>query len=169
METPIPTPFDIIDPGPGQLVPTSFAWLLLFTLAALAGLILALRSRRPAPKNIYRTLTRLVHELKKAADSGDKTADLDRIIRLARRIVSPYLEDDATSLTSDELRIKSQTIRAKKLESLDSLAGALSTLADLEEFAYAPKGRRNGGDKLDDLVKLLVDTLEQHVRRYKPI
>jgi hypothetical protein len=132
METPLPTPFDIIDPGPGQLVPTGLAWIFLFAVAALVGLIIALRSRRPVPKNIYKTLTRLVHELKQAADSGNKTSDLDLIIRLARRIVSPYLEDDATSLTSDELRIRSQTIRAKKLESLDSLACALSTLADLE-------------------------------------
>ena len=138
MNTPIPTPFDIIDPGPGAVVPTSLTWIILLALGVLGALITLLRSRQPGPAKIYRTLDKLLVEIHQAANTSSHANDLDRIIRLAKRIISPYLDVDAVSLTSTELRQLSQSFKTKHEESTGAIAAGLTALADLEDLAYAP-------------------------------
>lgn len=169
METPIPTPFDIIEPGPGALVPTGMAWILLLSVSILIASVSLLRSRKPGPAKIYRALEKLLSEIKQATDSLSRQGDLERIIRLAKRIISPYLETEAASLTSTELRHLSESYKAKHQEATDAIAAGLTALADLEDLAYAPNSSNDQPDKRRDLVATLISRLESLVRGVKPI
>ena len=169
MDTPIPTPFDIIDPNPGALVPTSLTWILLLVIALLGALITLLRSRKPGPAKIHRTLQRLLVEIRQAADTYSRPSDLDRIIRLAKRIISPYLDADAASLTATELRQVSHSFKTKHDESKDVIAAGLAALADLEDLAYAPNDTAPQSIRAKELVVALISRLESLVKGVRPL
>lgn len=169
METPIPTPFDIISPGPGPLVPTSLAWVLLLAFGLLGAGIALVRSRRPGPAKIYRALQRLLHEIKQVANKCSSTSDLERIIRLSKRILSPYLDGDAASLTSTELKALSQSYKSRHQVSSDAIAASLAALADLEDLTYAPNDYSQLISREKELTASLVSRLESLIREVKPI
>jgi hypothetical protein len=111
----------------------------------------------------------LLQEIKQVADKCSSTSDLERIIRLSKRILSPYLDGDAASLTSTELKELSLSYKARHQVSSDSIAASLASLAELEDLTYAPTDPLQKTNRERELLDALVNRLESLVKEVKPI
>lgn len=168
MTTPIPTPADIIDPQPGALEPTSTAWLFLAVLTILFWFYLRFIQRKPSPQPLHSTLQALVNQLRLETSQPHTSPQAERVVKLARCIVSPYTEHDTSSMTSDELRSLAQSLEQSTHDNFRSLAQILPLIADIEEQAYAPKTCvTQEGDTRSSMITLAT-LLEEHTRRFKP-
>jgi hypothetical protein len=168
MNTPIPTPFDIIDPGPGALVPTGLAWIALLAGALGVLLYIVYRRRIPGANSIHATLRGLLDELRAAAAQPGSVQNLERVIRLARRILTPYTSEELATMSCSELRSMSATLSTGADAAAASLSTLLGQLAELEEQAYAPQTNLADRARLSELHTNLVGGLEDHVRRFRP-
>jgi hypothetical protein len=168
MNTAIPTPFDIIDPAPAALVPTGLAWTILAACTLVAFLYILFRRRAPGAHSIHTTLRALLDELQIATAVPYSQQSLERVTRLARRILTPYISKEAATLSCNELRSMAVALRQGSDERAASLAALLMQLAEIEEHAYAPQAREADGAKLLKLQGDLIGNLETHVRRFRP-
>jgi hypothetical protein len=168
MNTPIPTPFDIIDPGPGALVPTGVTWIALAACAIIVLLYTAYRRRTPSAHSIHATLRALIDELRVAAAQSNSEQGLERVTRLARRVLTPYTSGELATMSCSELRSMSASLGRSSDEAAISLSPLLGQLAELEEQAYAPQTSEASHVKLRELCTDLISGLEAHVRRFRP-
>lgn len=169
MDTPIPTPFDIIDPAPGAVVPTGMAWLILLVLVGLALAAIAVYRRTPRGRSVHRTLHALLDEVRRLCSQPSAQRNTQRITRLTRRLASAYCGIDTGALSCAELRALAQEIGSRTDESAHSLSSIVALLAHLEEQAYAPHHATAPQASSDDTLVTLVQTLETHVRRFRPL
>jgi hypothetical protein len=169
MTTPIPTPFDIIDPGPGALVPSGLAWLALVAVSLLICAAIAIKRRIPKAKSINARLQKLLDELRAGATGVTAPQDIERLARLVRRIVSPYMSVEVSGMSSGDLRLAAATLHTKPEERDRSLSEALLLLATIEELAYAPRDSISDARVLSGILEKLVTSLESHVRRFPPL
>lgn len=170
MNTAIPTPFDIIDPGPGVLLPTGLAWLALVSFAILSLTVFTLLRRTPRPHSIRKTLRMLLDELNVATAHVTHQKDIERVTRIARRILSPYTSLDVGSMTSSELRGFAASLGQSTDEATRAVSPLLLLLAEVEERAYAPLHNMSGDDNtLHDILQRLRSALEDHVTRFQPL
>ncbi len=163
MNTPIPTPFDIVDPPSGPIIPSLSVWLL--TLFAVLAFLLTnwiIQRKRRAP-SVGALVVVLLEELRRTATTPLTTASTERIARLAKRIISPHVAHEIDSLSSSEMRELASSLRATPRESDQSAASILELLAKVEDSAYSPFP--DGTTSLS-LISQLAGSLEQHVRRY---
>ncbi|MEY4701780.1 MAG: hypothetical protein RL326_1967 [Pseudomonadota bacterium] len=164
MQTPIPTPFDIISPPPAPWVPTTYAWLVLLSALVLAYWWirrLGRKRRAPAVEQIIRGLeSELTH-----ATTQDPLR-LERVCRLAKRLIAFYIPQDLTGLTSPETRMVAEALR-KGDDRSRSAAQIVELLAAIEDREYAPKDSSPESALLTD-VNNLTAALATHTRRYKP-
>lgn len=172
MDTPIPTPFDIINPGPGALVPTGLAWAALAACALGVIAYISYRRRIPGAHSMQSTLLVLLDQLRSAAskssvDCGDQHS-FERVSRLVRRVLTPYMSVEVATMSCSELRSVAATLLISSDEAETSLAPILSQLAELEEQAYAPQAGPEDRARLIELQGLLVSGIETHVRRFRP-
>jgi hypothetical protein len=165
MNTPIPTPFDIVDPPAGPIVPTLMWWLLtsLFILCLLLARWIA--HRKATPPSVAILVSALLDELKRTTKLPQEGLVIERTIRLAKRIVSPYVDQEVDSLSSSEMRALAESLRASSEERDQSSGSILQLLAAIDEIAYAP---RDGSTEISTLIPQLENSLEQHVRRHQP-
>jgi mannitol-1-phosphate/altronate dehydrogenase len=163
MNTAIPTPFDIVDPPSGPIVPSLTAWLL--TALAVLGFLLASRiiQRKGRAPSMAALVVNLLEELRRAVTAPLTTTSTERIARLAKRIISPYLTQEIDSLSSSEMRELAKSLQATPRESDQSAAAILELLAKVEESAYAPTSDFAAGS---NLISQLEGSLQQHVRRH---
>jgi hypothetical protein len=171
MESPIPTPFDIIEPSSGALTPTPLAWVLLLLVAGCGALLIsALIGRSRSANKLSYTLKRLFNELCDAAKliTADSTsypsATIERVTRITRRILAPLTLADTGGMSCSELRELSRELTAarsdpKSAELTEAISNALDLLAILEELTYAPHDKAS----LDNLAEL-INSLMQHLR-----
>jgi len=169
MPTLLPTPFDIIEPGPGQLIPSEYAWLALLVMTLLGAALIVFMRRTRSPQKITSTLQVLVDELRIIGAGAQSRPDIERVSRLGRRIISPYFVEDVTSMSCSELQSHAVKIRNRANEESVSLAEAILLLAKIEEIAYAPDTSLDGNTELRTLTDSLVAGLESHIRRFRPI
>jgi hypothetical protein len=168
METPIPTPFDIIPPPPGAWVPSPLSWGITLLLAILGGWWCSrLRRQQPAPP-IQRMLQSLLADLQSTLQTSPP--QLERASRIARRIVSQYSAinpkgGDLTGLSSSELRELALTLPTTTDAQAASHAELLTLIADLEDGAYAPHNAELP-TTLATLGERLRLALETHLRRF---
>lgn len=163
METAIPTPFDIIPPPPGAWIPSPLTWGL-FILLTVVGAVVALRLRRRlAAPALNSLLALLFQDLTQTLNHNP--IQLDRASRLARRILSQYLPDDLTGLSSSELRACASNLPSETDARAASTAGIVRLIADLEDQAYAP-GLTSTGEPIAQLAKDLASAIEAHMRRF---
>lgn len=163
METPIPTPFDIIPPPPGAWVPSPLTWSLVLLLAIIGGWWGSrLRRKQPAPP-IQRMLQSLLADLKSTLTTSPP--QVERASRIARRIVSQYASVDITGLSSSELREQASTLPITTDAQSASNAELLTLIADLEDGAYAPRSGEFPAT-LTALGERLLLALETHLRRF---
>jgi len=164
---PIPTPFDIIPPASGPLIPSTVAWILLAVLGA-GGAWLASRARNQGTGNSLRAvLESLAKDLDHAARELS-TGEVERVTRVARRIISHYVPNDLSGFTSAEIR----TLAHERAENADemflSTSAILHIIADLEELAYAPK-RNAIAREASELATRLSRMINLHLRRHPPV
>jgi hypothetical protein len=167
MTTPIPTPFDIIDPPPGAFIPSGTMWLVLGLVGVAAFLVAKLAARRGKAHSVGSLLDSLLTELGQVRSQASSPHDLERAARLVRRIISPYLSCDTAGLSSDEMRSLAGTLREQKDEVTSSVAQILPLLAELEDYAYAPAFDQTS-DTARTALNTLFERLETHVRRHRP-
>jgi len=165
MRTPIPTPFDIIEPPPGPLIPSGTTWLALVLITVLGVAATRWFNRASKAKTMDDVLQNLVEELHRRASSAASHSDLERITRLAKRIVAAYTPTDPAGLSPVELRSTAAVLRASMNDTDRSTAVIVELIADIEELTYAPS--------TDDvhhhtLVSNLVTNLSNQVRRPRP-
>jgi hypothetical protein len=168
MNTAIPTPFDIIDPSPGALVPSGMAWIVLLLGAVVAFLLTSVFSRRTRAQSLNTLVAALLQELQSIGAQASNPHELERVARLGRRILATYLPEDTAGLSSVEMRALSETLHQKDSELLVSASKALVALADVEDRAYAPSGATDKNPENTAAVQNLVDQLENLVRRQRP-
>jgi hypothetical protein len=169
MNTPIPTPFDIINPGPGAIVPTSLAWILLTASTLSVLLYINYRRRTPSANSIQATLNALLDELRIAAAQPINQQSLERTTRLVRRIITPYLSEDIATMSCSELKSLAASLHCNMEDQGTSLSTLLIQLAEIEEQAYAPQTNETGSAKIRELHSELIGGLESHVRRFRPL
>lgn len=169
MTTPIPTPFDIIDPSPGALVPTAIAWLSLVAVSFVVCAVIAMRRRIPRAKSINARLQRLVDELRSIATNASTPQELERLARLSRRIISPYMTSEVSGMSPGDLRAAAASLRKKADDKDQSLSEAILLLSAIEEQAYAPRELISNTATLSGSIEKLVSSLENHVRRFRPL
>jgi hypothetical protein len=168
MNSPIPTPYDIIPPPPGPITPPLTVWALLVGLTILAGLLLRYVSRRAQAQSMPKLLGTLTRELSNAGTHSESRASLERVARLSRRIVAPYLSRDATSLSASELRLLASATSNSHTDQDRALSEALSLVADLEDSLYAPATNPTDSEKQRILVQQLISRLESFTRSHRP-
>ena len=169
MNTTIPTPFDIINPGPGALLPTGLAWLVLLGCMGIALIIFALLQRRPKPLAIRKTVRRLLDELNAATAHISSQQDIERIMRIARRIVSFYTTIEISSMSCTEIRSFATSLSDHTDDAVRSLSPLLLLLSDVEERAYAPFNNLEDDPTLHGILQKLRSGLEEHVTRFQPL
>lgn len=163
MNTPIPTPFDIIPPPPGPWVPTGYAWLFLIALLLLAWWLIRRSGRRRslATQQIVRSLeTELSHA------ASQTPLPLERLCRLTKRLIGFYIPHDLSGLTSPETRVVAQALR-KGDDRSRSAAEIVDLLATIEDQEYAPR-ERSQESLLNSEIQHLLTAITAHTRRYKP-
>lgn len=172
MNTPIPTPFDIIDPRPGALVPTGLAWIALAACSLGVLGYISFRRRTPGAHSMQATLRVLIDELRAAAaqcsDTGEMGHNFELVTRLIRRVLTPYVSKELATMSCSELRSASSTLLQSSNKADVSLAPLLSQLATLEEHSYAPQTSSKELAGLQQLQSKLIDEIESHVRRFRP-
>jgi hypothetical protein len=163
MSTPIPSPFDIIEPPPGPIVPSPMAWILtaLFFAAMLALSRLLYRRMKTPP--LHTLVATLLDEFKRAASQSHTSLAVERIARLTKRILSVLIADDVDSLSSSEIRSLAISLSRSSDERQRSSAAILELLAQVEELAYAPQ---DSTPEIQSLISQLERSLEEHVRRH---
>jgi hypothetical protein len=167
MTTPIPTPFDIIDPPPGAFIPSGTMWVVL-VLAGIAAFLLArFGGGRGRSHSISSLLNVLLAELNQIRTQVTNQHDLERAARIGRRILSPYLPCDTAGLSSAEMRSLASTLCEQKDDLASSVAEILPLLAAIEDYAYAPSFEQTISTAQATLNSLF-DRLEAHVRRHPP-
>jgi hypothetical protein len=169
MNTTIPTPFDIIDPGPGALLPTGLAWLVLLACMALALIVFALLQRRPRSLGIRRTVRRLLDELNTATAHVSSQQDIERVTRIARRIASLYSTIEVGPMSPTEIRLFADSLSQHADHATRALSPVLLLLSDLEERAYAPCNSLAEDHTLHETLQKLRSNLEEHVTRFQPL
>jgi len=165
MKTPIPTPFDIIPPPPGPWVPSSQAWLALLCALLVAWLLIrrvGKRGRSPAVDRIVRNLDA---ELTHAA--SQEPVQLERLCRLAKRLIAFYIPHDLTGLTSPETRLIADSL-LKGDERARSCAEIVRLLAEIEDHEYEPR-RESGDATIRSETEKLAELFSRHIRRHKPL
>jgi len=167
MITPIPTPFDIIEPPAGAFVPSSIMWLVLALLGAIVFLSAIVSTRRRPAHSVSSLLNSLLSDLNHIRTEATSPQDLERAARLVRRIISPYLPGDAAGLSSGEMRSLADILRERKDDMTSSVAEILPLLAEVEDYAYAPSFEQNLAAAQTTL-RSLCELLESHLRRYRP-
>lgn len=165
MSTPIPTPFDIVDPPAGPIVPSMTVWIL--TALALAALLLLrwLMLRRPGNPPVAKLIAALLDEVKRATAQSQTHHLVERSARLTRRIVSTYLPQAIDSLSQREMRSLAASLGASSDERNRSTAAILELLAEIEELAYAP---HDHAPEIRPRLAQLGELLDTHVRRHRP-
>ncbi len=163
MNPPIPTPFDIIPPPPGPWVPSPNAWLVLVALLVVAGWLIRRMGRihRPVSQQI---VAQLLKDLNRTA--SQEQVHLERLCRVAKRLLAFYIPEDLTGLSSPEMRHAADCL-SKGDDSAHSAAAIIRLLADIEDREYAPRQNTTDGtirSEVDKLTSLFV----AHVRRHKP-
>lgn len=169
MTTPIPTPFDIIDPSPGALVPTVTAWFSLLVVSLIVCAVIAMRRRIPRAKSINARLQKLVDELRSVAAHTSTPQELERLARLSRRIISPYVTSEVSGMSPGDLRAAAATLGKSRDDNDRSLSEIIFLLAAIEEQTYAPGESISNASALSGSVEALVTRLENHVRRFRPL
>jgi hypothetical protein len=164
MKTAIPTPFDIIPPPPGPWVPTTYSWIALMCALVLSSWLIrriGRRRRTPAVEQIVRGLE---SELTHAATQDP--VRLERVCRLAKRLIAFYIPQDLTGLTSPETRMVAEALR-KGDDRSRSAAHIVDLLATIEDQEYAPK-ETSPQSALHADVNQLTAAITAHTRRYRP-
>jgi len=132
MNEPIPTPFDITPIPYVAWEPSGYVFLLLFVALIIVALGIVLRNRRPGSRH-----ARVVRQLLRDLDRTEVSAsgiECERFSRLARRILSFLVGMDLSGYSADELRdLAAATDDSQEAE-------ALSLIASIEDYAYAPAG-----------------------------
>jgi hypothetical protein len=169
MNTTIPTPFDIIDPGPGAVLPTGLAWLVLLACMTLALVVFALLQRRPRPLPIRKTVRRLLDDLNAATAHVSSQQDIERITRIARRVASLYTTIEVGPMSPTEIRLFAASLSQHKDDAARALSPLLLLLSDLEERAYAPYNSFRDDPTLHDALQKLRSNLEEYVTRFQPL
>jgi hypothetical protein len=170
MDSPIPTPFDIIDPSAGALTPTPLAWAILILTAGCSALLISalIGSNRRANK-LSKTLKRLFNELCDTsnlitANTQPYPTDLiERAARITRRILTPVTDVDTGGMSCAELREMAHQLSSfkgdyKADELSCAVSNALNLLANLEELTYAPHDNtsiKNVSELLNNLIQHL--------------
>jgi hypothetical protein len=162
MATPIPTPFDIIDPPPGPLIPSLTMWLMLVGLLVVARTVLWLFQRAKKPTPLGQHVRSLLHNLSTTANKAETPEQLQRVARLAKRILSAYLPFDPSSLSPSDLRDKAGSL-TKSLDPLEQSTGSLlHLLADIEDLTYAP---HTATELIRQRATQLLEATQTHVGR----
>jgi hypothetical protein len=169
MTTPIPTPFDIIDPDLGPLLPTGLAWLLLLACAGIGLLCVALLRRTPRPHSLRATLRSLLNELRAAANNVSCRQDIERVARIARRLISLYTSAEVASMSCSELLTFAKTLKQHSEDNSRALSPLILLLSDLEERAYAPISDSQDLSGLHETLRKLVSGIEEHITRFQPV
>ena len=166
MATPIPTPFDIIDPPPGPFIPSLHMWLWLAIATALGATLAWWFSNRQKRGSTASAVQELVAELKRITSTAMPTAGAERITRIAKRILAAYMPADPAGLSPVELRVLASSMSRAPDESTRSASSILALVAEVEELTYSP----NFSDVVyQPIARNLVSDLENHVRRYRPL
>lgn len=166
-QTPVPTPYDIVPPPGGPLTPGPAAWLALIICGALAWCYLYLRYKGPRARSVKHMLHVLCSELQMAI-SNSASPDLDRVSRIARRIVSQFISGDVTGLSAAEMQRLAHSLKGKTDDASQSISRVLSLLSIIEEHSYAPQ-KHQSDPTLRQALTDLFSTVENHVRRYDPL
>jgi hypothetical protein len=169
MNTPIPTPFDIIEPGPGALVPTGLAWLALLLCAGVVLGAIAIMRRVPRAPSVNTTIRNLVDQLRRTRLEAHDQSEIERATRLARLIISPFLTSTVDTMSCAEIRSLADTLKDRSYDSDRSLAAILSLLAELEELSYAPLNSARDPDLSAAILDRLTSAIESHLGRFKPL
>jgi hypothetical protein len=140
-------------------------------LAALCVLtVAALRfvSRRTRARSLKGLLRDLARELSSTSADTTSLPNFERIARLARRIVAPYVACDSASLSAGELRALADTLTNSKRETDQALSDLLPLIADLEDSLYAPASPRTAQEIQLALTKKIASQLETFIRSNPP-
>lgn len=164
---PIPTPYDIIDPSPGAVIPTGIAWVILLLVAVLLSALITWVRRTPRAYSLHATIRGLLDELRALSGSSGKREELERISRLARRIVAPYCSADTGAMSCSELRALAASLASSQQESDRSLSQLLDLIAGVEERAYAPLAEPSTPNRDLGAIETLISSLEVHIRRFR--
>jgi len=165
MKTAIPTPFDIIPPPPGPWVPSSQAWLALLCALLVAWLLIrrvGKRGRSPAVDRIIRNL-----EAELTHTASQEPAQLERLCRLAKRLIAFYIPHDLTGLTSPETRLIADSL-FKGDDRARSSAEIVRLLAEIEDREYEPR-LESGESTIRSETEKLAALFSAHIRRHKPL
>jgi hypothetical protein len=169
MNTPIPTPFDIIEPGPGALVPTWLAWLVLVIGAAAFLAAIALKRRAPRPPSVNATLRNLIDQLRRAKLDDRDQRNIEQATRLARLVISPFTRTSISTMSCYEIKSLADALQNSSDDSERSLAEALALLGELEERSYAPITSDGDLALSRAILDKLTSAIESHVGRFKPL
>lgn len=166
MTTPIPTPFDIIDPPPGPFIPSLHTWLWLAIATALGATLAWWLSNRQKRRSTASAVQELVAELRRINSTAMPSAGAERITRIAKRILAAFMTADPAGLSPVELRVLASSMGAAPDECTRSASSILALVAEVEELTYSP----NCSDPVcQPIIHNLVSDLENHVRRYRPL
>lgn len=163
MNAAIPTPFDILDPPAGPLTPPTLAWLILFFVTLLAALVAVRRNRRTSVGSIHKLMGALLDEVKRAEAGELSGASLQRVVRLAKRIIAPHASSDPSGLSPAEIRDLAISMSRSVNELERSASNILERIAHIDELTYAPA---NSSSARRELVTRLITDLESHLRRH---
>jgi hypothetical protein len=143
-------------------------WWALVLVGLCALLIMRIAWRRGRTSSINSLLSSLVSELKNTSPRATTPGELERTTRLARRILTPYLNCEAAGLSSEEMRTLADSLREQSDADSRSLAEIVVAVAELEDQAYAPARDSAWSSKTETSVRALVELVENHVRRHRP-
>lgn len=165
MKSPIPTPFDIIAPPPGPWVPSPLAWIVLLCALIIAcWLIRGIGKNRRAPA-VEQVLRNLEAELTHTA--SQEPVQLERLCRLAKRLIGFYIPHDLTGLSSAETRLIADAL-FKGDERDRSAAEIVQLLASVEDREYEPR-QESGETTIRSEAQKLSVLFSSHLRRHKPL
>jgi hypothetical protein len=159
----IPTPYDIVAPPPGPIIPSVSAWGALALLLLVVFTVRWFAARRHKSPSLQGLVADLLDELRRLSSNPESGTSLERITRLTRRILSMYIPQGTDSLSSTELRSLAATLSQSSMEQARSSASIVDLLASLEDLAYAPQQSPASQRELISQIEQLIDQL---VRRY---
>jgi hypothetical protein len=168
MNFPISTPYDIIPPPPGPLTPSLTVWIILAAITAIAAYLLRHLARRARAQSMPKLLRELTLELSNIASHTESRTSLERIARLSRRIIAPYLSRDTASLSAVELRSLASAVSKSTSDKDRTLSDVLSVIADLEESLYAPATNSTDLEDQHARIQRLTSLLESFIRSHRP-
>ena len=173
------TPFDIIEPPPGALIPSFAAWIALTALVIGGYTLSKIISKKRRASPLGKTLSALLDEAKKIAARADSPAEIERLARLLRRIVSQLVMKDVSALTPIEIKQLAISLKNsadsksqptdEHLQKIASNSSILNILSELEEHAYSPLTKSESSAITRTIITRLIDVLESHLRRFASI